>query len=141
MDVAMKFLLAHKDRLSARDYEDLIDIFGEQALENFTNGEGKLPIIKEQDDVNYIQNLYKKLNPIYPFGIMSILEWTFAYTGFIQCVENDGINWNTVPTAGPQFHTLQTRLTMESEGGNIVMASQQPKQPEKKKGLFGGLFG
>ncbi len=141
MDVAMRFLLSHKDRLTARDYEDIIDIFGEKELEAFENGEGKLPIIKEQEDINYIQNLYKKLNPIYPFGIMSILEWTFAYTGFIQCVENDGVGWNTVPTAGPQFHTLQTRLTMESEGGNIVMVSQQPKQPEKKKGLFGGLFG
>ena len=30
MDVAMRFLLSHKDRLQPRDYEDIIDIFGEK---------------------------------------------------------------------------------------------------------------
>lgn len=138
MDVAMRFLLSHKDRLQPRDYEDIIDIFGEKEVEAFENGEGKLPVIKEQEDVNYIQNLYKKLNPIYPFGIMSILEWTFAYTGFIECVENDGDNWNVVPTAGPEFNTLQTRLTLESEGGNIVMEHHVGGGEEPKpRGLFG----
>lgn len=142
MDVAMRFLLSHKDRLQPRDYEDIIDIFGEKEIETFENGEGKLPVIREQDDVNYIQNLYKKLNPIYPFGIMSILEWTFAYTGFIECVENDADNWNIVPTAGPDFNTLQTRLTLESEGGNIVIGHASAiKEEHKPKGLFGGLFG
>lgn len=142
MDVAMRFLLSHKDRLQPRDYEEIIDIFGEKEVEAFENGEGKLPVIKEQEDVNYIQNLYKKLNPIYPFGIMSILEWTFAYTGFIECVENDGDNWNIVPTTGPEFNTLQTRLTLESEGGNIVMGhASATKEEHKPKGLFGGLFG
>ena len=73
---------------------------------------------------------------------MSILEWTFAYTGFIECVENDGDNWNIVPTAGPEFNTLQTRLTLESEGGNIVMGRPAGGSDEPKpRGLFGGLFG
>ena len=63
----MKFLLSHKDRLMPRDYEDILDIFGEENIAAFENGEGRLPVIKEQEDVNYIQNLYKRLNPIYPF--------------------------------------------------------------------------
>lgn len=137
MDVAMRFLLSHKDRLQPRDYEDIIDIFGEKEVEAFENGEGKLPVIKEQEDVNYIQNLYKKLNPIYPFGIMSILEWTFAYTGFIECVEYDGDNWNVVPTAEPEFNMLQTRLTLESEGGNIVIGHPVGGEVPKPRGLFG----
>lgn len=143
MDAAMRFLLSHKDRLQPRDYEELIDIFGEKEIEAFENGDEKLPVIKEHEDVNYIQNLYKKLNPIYPFGIMSILEWTFAYTGFIECVENDGDGWNAVPTSGSDFITLQTRLTLESEGGNIVMGSSfsENEKTKTKKGLFGGLFG
>lgn len=140
MDVAMRFLLAHKERLQQRDIEDIIDIFGKNEIESFENGEGKLPVIKEQEDVNYIQNLYKKLNPIYPFGIMSILEWTFAYTGFIECVENDGENWNTVPTSGQEFNTLQTRLTLETEGGPIVNRNVKTEDPSNG-GFFGKLFG
>ncbi len=142
MDVAMRFLLSHKDRLQPRDYEDIIDIFGEKEIEAFENGEGKLPVIKEQEDVNYIQDLYKRLNPIYPFGIMSILEWTFAYTGFIECVENDGEGWNVVPTYGPEFNELQTRLTLETAGGNIVINKRSGgEEPTRGRGLFGGLFG
>ena len=145
MDVAMKFLLSHKDRLMPRDYEDILDIFGEENIAAFENGEGRLPVIKEQEDVNYIQNLYKRLNPIYPFGIMSILEWTFAYTGFIQCVESDGEGWNLVPTEGADFKTLQTRLTLETEGGPIVMsgadAANGAAEQGGKSGWFGGLFG
>lgn len=141
MDAAMRFLLTHKNRLQQRDYEDIIDIFGEKETEAFEKGGGRLPVIKEQEDVNYIQNLYKKLNPIYPFGIMSILEWTFAYTGFIECVENDGDKWNTVPTTGSEFNILQTRLTLESEGGNIVVGHKADKEERKPKGFFGGLFG
>ena len=142
MDVAMRFLLSHKDRLLARDYEELIDIFGEEELAAYENGEGKLPFIKEKEDINYIQNLYKKLNPIYPFGIMSILEWTFAYTGFVECVETDGDNWISVPTEGPAYDVLKSRLTFESDGGNI-MVQQQTSEPkkDKKSGFFSGLFG
>ena len=151
MEVAMKFLLAHKDRLMPRDYDDILDIFGADTIAAFENGEGRLPVIKEQEDVNYIQNLYKRLNPIYPFGIMSILEWTFAYTGFIASVETDGDTWNDVPTEGDIFNELKARLTLEKDGPVLQGADfqrlyreEQPKeeqQSQKKGGFFGGLFG
>ena len=99
-------------------------------------GEGRLPVVKEQSDIEYLQNIYKRLNPIYPFGIMSILEWTFAYTGFVQCVENDGDIWNVIPREGEFFETLKSRLTLETEGGNIIM-KPQPQDDGKKKKLFG----
>ena len=134
--------LKNKERLAQRDYEDIIDIFGEDVLAAFEKGEGKLPVIKEQEDVSYINTLYKKLNPTHPFGIMSILEWSFAYTGFVECVESEGDDWNIIPTSGAEFETLQTRLTLESEGGNIVM--RRPvvqKEEEKPKNFFGRIFG
>ncbi len=138
MDVAMRFLLTHKDRLKEREYADIIDIFGEKEVETFENGEGKLPVIKDKEDVHYIQDLYKKLNPIYPFAIMSVLEWTFAYTGFVECVESDGEKWDVIPTKGQEFEMLKTRLTLEAEGGNII--THQKEDNKKKRGLFGGLF-
>lgn len=147
MDVAMKYLLAHKDRLMPRDYEDILDIFGEDAIAAFENGEGRLPVIKEQEDVNYIQNLYKRLNPVYPFGIMSILEWTFAYTGFIGCVETDGDSWNDVPTEGDVFGELKSRLILEKDGPvlqgrmDFEPLRTEEEQTSQKGGFFGGLFG
>ena len=37
MDVAMRFLLSHKDRLQPRDYEDIIDIFGEKEIDIYND--------------------------------------------------------------------------------------------------------
>ena len=142
LEVAVKHLLKNKNRLMARDYDDLIDIFGEKELELFENGEGKLPIIKDKNDITYIQNLYKKINPIFPFGIMSILEWTFAYTGFVECVEYSGEKWNTIPVSGPMFETLKEKLTLNADSSNIISESfvrdvNNDDKKKKKRFLFG----
>ena len=42
MDVAMRFLLSHKDRLQPRDYEDIIDIFGEKEIEALKDNGAKI---------------------------------------------------------------------------------------------------
>ena len=152
IDTAVRFLLSKKDKLFPRDYDDLKDIFGENELSAFEMGEGKLPVIREQEDIKYIQNLYRKYNPIFPFGIMSILAWTFAYTGFIECIEHDGDNWNLVPTEGEQFENLKLRLMYRNPESDFHVVyngngRENEKQNEKqndngeKTGFFGKLFG
>ena len=43
---------------------------------------------------------------------------------------------------GAEFEALKTRLTLETDGGNIVMRrTEVAKEEVKSKGLFGGLFG
>ena len=76
---------------------------------------------------------------------MSILEWTFAYTGFIECVETNGEVWNTVPTEGPCFNELQNRLAFETTGGNIIdftaPVQQETEETNTSGGKFFGFFG
>ena len=136
----MRVILANKNRLQKREIEDLADIFGAEELAAFENGEGRLPIIKESEDITYIQNLYKKLNPIYPFGIMSILEWTFAYTGFVECVEFDGDKWNVIPAEGDTLEQLRKRLTFETEEP-ILLGGPEAKKEDSRRGFWSGLFG
>lgn len=140
VDTAVRYLMANKERISPRDYEGLVSIFGESELEAFVNGEGKLPVIKERDRVTDIQNLYKRLNPVFPFGIMSVLEWTFAYTGFVECVQNFGDQWVTIPITGDKFAQLQSRLTLESEGSIDLGFHREPVK-EEPTGFWGKLFG
>ena len=78
---------------------------------------------------------------------MSILEWTFAYTGFIGCVETDGDSWNDVPTEGDVFGELKSRLILEKDGPvlqgrmDFEPLRTEEEQTSQKGGFFGGLFG
>ncbi len=135
-EAAIKFLLKNKDRLKAEEYEDVVDILGgESVVDAYEKGKGKIPPIRRKSDIEAIHEKYRRLNQIYPFAIMSPLMWTFAYTGFIECVENNGVKWNLVPTYGPAFNLLQSRLTMDTEGGPVV-TMDMVKPPVKRK-LFG----
>lgn len=127
-DTAMEFLMAHKEKLRPEDYEKITNMYANKKTDTESTG--------------YIQELYNRMNPIYPFGIMPALEWTFAYTGFTDCVESsDGKNWDmTIPRSGDIFEMLKSRLTLETIGGNIMVNPVETKKP-KKKTIFEKIFG
>jgi len=131
LDTAVRFLLEKKAYLSD-EYEDLQDIFGAEELEAFEKGESKkLKPVSNMDDVNFIKNLYQRLNPARPFGIMTIMEWTLAYTGLVECVQYDDGEWKTVPTSGESFEELRSKLRLESEGNVTIYDEFNPKPNPK----------
>jgi len=65
------------------------------------------------------------------------LEWTFAYTGFIECLESDGEEWNVIPTSGEYFEELKNRLLLDGGQGNIIeKAEVKTPKPPKPWGFF-----
>ncbi len=129
---AMRCILAKKDILSPSSYAAIVSYFGEAALAKFEAEGGNLPPIS-QDEIEEIKRAYSKLNPVYPFGVMSILVWTFAYTGFFGCTQPEGDRWVQIRTEGPEYEELKKRLTFE-QMGNVPVGTVPPSPtPEDKK--------
>ncbi len=137
---AMRCILSQKDDLSPTSYAAIVSYFGEEAIAKFEAEGGNLPPVS-QDEIAEIKRAYNQLNPIYPFGIMSILIWTFAYTGFFGCTEFDGEKWVDIPVTGQYYEELKKRLTFEATGNVMTGKTPGPVPVPRKKGFFERLFG
>ena len=135
---AMRCILAKRELMNLNSYEAIVSYFGENAIAKFIEAGEALPPVSN-DVIAEIKRAYNKLNPIYPFGVMSILIWTFAYTGFFGCIQPEGDKWIDIPTEGEQYEALKKRLTFE-ESGNVMMSSVSVEEDEPT-GFFGRLFG
>lgn len=99
-------------------------------------------VLREQrkDDSYYVElrKLYKKYNSIKPFGIMMILNWTFAYTGILPCIAADGEDWKEIPMYGNEFEELQDTLANNKQ--KRVTVQQPTSNKSKKNGFFAKFF-